>query len=330
MPEKGLRKGVDMRNALKHIPAAAAVWLLLVASPIEAWYNGGHMVVAYIAYQNLTTQTRSRVDTLLQRNGLYAKWTKGVAQEQKGLVAFVNAATWPDCIKEKTCSPGYTSDGGDTPPGKATDAQNIGYKDKLMHKYWHFVDLPDAAGAPGQSPETPNAQTEIELLTKAISSSESDDIKSYDMVWLEHLVGDVHQPLHATSRFTKNHPSGDAGGNLVYFCAKPCTDELHGYWDGLLGDSPTVAEVTKTGDGLLAAGKPEGADNGTPGSWVNDSFNLAKTAVYIPPISADNDPAVKISPRPDATYQNNATAVARSQVTLAGYRLAALLNKNLK
>jgi hypothetical protein len=179
-------------------------------------------------------------------------------------------------------------------------------------------------------PKQPNAQTEILLLMQAIGTAESEDIKSYDVVWLEHLVGDVHQPLHATSRFTKNHPNGDAGGNFVPFCERPCRDELHAFWDGLLGDRIPLAQVIQTGDGLLAAGKPAGADNQMPESWVMDSFNLAKTAVYVSPISDDNDPAVKISPRPDANYQNNATTLARSQVTLAGYRLAGLLNSNLK
>jgi len=37
--------------------------------------------------------------------------------------------------------------------------------------------------------------------------------------FLVHFVGDLHQPLHATSRFTVNMPEGDAGGNdfkIVY------------------------------------------------------------------------------------------------------------------
>ena len=129
------------------------------------------MVVAYIAYQNLTSQTRTRVDVLLKLNKMYATWTKGVSAKQKGVTAFVHAATWPDCIKQKNCAAGYTSDGGDNPPGKSTDAQNIGYKDLLMHKYWHFVDVPYSAGAPGQPPSIPNAETEIVLLMNAIELS---------------------------------------------------------------------------------------------------------------------------------------------------------------
>jgi hypothetical protein len=303
---------------------------VFVASPAYAWFNGGHMVVAYIAYQNLTPQIRSRVDALIRRNNLYAKWTKGVPKKQKGLVAFMKAATWPDCIKQQSCIPGYTSDGGNIPPGKATDAQNIGYEDKLMHRYWHFIDIPYSAGAPGQPPKVPNAQTEILMMTQAIGSSQSEDVKSYDVVWLEHLVGDVHQPLHSISRFTKNHPNGDAGGNFVRFCSKPCMDELHAYWDGLLGDTPTITQVIKTSKSLLATEKPAGAGNTVPSSWIEESFDLARAAVYVAPISDDNSASDDVSLRPDRAYQSRATGVARAQVKLAGYRLAALLNNNLK
>ena len=251
----------------KLIPLAAILSLLLVPLPVRAWFNGGHMVVAYIAYQNLSPETRSRIDDLLKLNEMYAQWTAGVAGDQKPLVAFVKAATWPDCIKQKSCSPGYTSVGGDTPPGDSTDAQNIGY---------------------------------------SISSSESDNVRSYDVVWLEHLVGDVHQPLHATSRFTKNHPNGDAGGNLVYLCAKPCKYELHVYWDGLLGDDLTIDQAKQTVDSLLMAGEPKGADNAMPRSWANESFDLAKSTAYAKPISSDNRKGP--SPRPDANYEMNANS----------------------
>src|SRR5271157_6426680 len=133
---------------------------LLFSQGMQAWFDGGHMTVAYIAYQSLTPGTRARVDALLKLNPLYPVWTKGISKKQMGLVAFLRAATWPDCIKQAACSPGYTSDGGDTPAGAPTDAQNIGYSDHLMHKYWHYIDIPFSAGAPGQPPKTPNAQTE--------------------------------------------------------------------------------------------------------------------------------------------------------------------------
>ena len=314
----------------QRILAAVLLATLLTVQPAFAWWNGGHEIVAYIAYQKLRPATRARVDALIKLNPMYAQWTVDVEESKKPLVAFMMAATWPDCIKSAACAAGYTSDGGNTPPGKPTDDQNIGYSDKLMHQYWHFVDIPYSAGAPGQQPPTPNALTEIEKLSAAIATDESDDVKSYDLVWLEHLVGDIHQPLHATSRFTANHPSGDAGGNLVYFCDKPCTDELHAYWDGLFGDTPTNEQLELNGTTLLRHPIPAGSKSLDPQTWATGSFDLAKSAVYTAPISDDNDPSIKDSPRPNAPYRSHANRVANEQVLLAGYRLANLLNTKLK
>ena len=125
----------------------------------------------------------------------------------------MRAATWPDIIRT---APGYRADPIDDPGA----TQNIGYADKLQHRYWHYKDLPFSPdGTPTQPPPEPNAETQIRALRTALASpTTSDDVKSYDMVWLEHLVGDVHQPLHATSRFTAALPAGDRGGNSIAIC----------------------------------------------------------------------------------------------------------------
>ena len=38
-----------------------------------------------------------------------------------------------------------------------------------------------------------NALTQFKALTATLTSSASDDVKSYDLVWLIHLVGDAHR-----------------------------------------------------------------------------------------------------------------------------------------
>ncbi len=158
-----------------------------------------HMQVAEIAWQHLTTASRARVATLLMLNPNYHSWIAKVPAAKRKEVAFVMAATWPDFIKTAT---GYIND-TDTPPPGAASSQNVGYSDHLQHRYWHFIDTPFSSdGTALVQPVAPNAKTQIELFTAAIAGTDaSDDIKSYDLVWLEHLVGDVHQPLHATSRF---------------------------------------------------------------------------------------------------------------------------------
>ena len=49
------------------------------------------------------------------------------------------------------------------------------------------------------------------------------------LAWVLHLVGDVHQPLHASSRVTAKEPKGDGGGNA--FKLDKADQDLHHYWD---------------------------------------------------------------------------------------------------
>jgi hypothetical protein len=98
-----------------------------------------------------------------------------------------------------------------------TAGQNIGYADRNQHAYWHYKDIdfsPDGTPLPPSVPV--DLVTQIKLMIAALPafSGASDDVRSYDLVWLLHLVGDAHQPLHAVGRFTKQIPNGDAGGNV--------------------------------------------------------------------------------------------------------------------
>jgi hypothetical protein len=321
----------------------AAVSLLLVffaggwPSRVHAWNDRGHMVVAYIAYQHLSDTTRQRVAQLLSLNPQHSLWLESAplhaSAKQKELTAFMKAATWPDFIKG---APDYTSDGthgGNTPPPDPSASQNIGYVDKNMHKYWHFIDVPFSPDStPTVQPDTPNALTEIKLLTTALASaSTSDEIKSYDLVWLLHLVGDVHQPLHATSRFTKSDPDGDNGGNDV----KPhctgvvdCPPRLHALWDGLLGLNSKFGSVVLAGRILNKRPAPAGADVSDPDAWIQEGTTLAQTTVYktahTPPTDL-GDPIANV----DLAYFKKAGAVGNARVHLAGLRLAALITTAL-
>ena len=46
-------------------------------------------------------------------------------------------------------------------------------------------------------------------------------------------MGDIHQPLHSTSRFTDEFVNGDKGGNLVkaFFQGEHTITNLHSVWD---------------------------------------------------------------------------------------------------
>ena len=280
------------------------------------------MMVAAIAWRDLDAAHRARVAQLLKLNPDYAQWTVGVSGGERDEVAFVSAATWPDAIKS---DPDYVFDGAKPPVG-ASAGQNIGYQDHLQHRYWHYIDVPlFADGTPTVPPVQPNAQTQIELFESSLGSATvSDDIKSYDLVWLEHLVGDVHQPLHATSRFSHQLPDGDRGGNSVALCTRPCRDELHAFWDDVLGTDRSASIAISA-----AARIPEPPQAAAAVSddtiWIQESLQVARDYVYAPPIGPGAGPYTL-----DEHYRRAALRQATQRVALAGARLAHLINKNLK
>ena len=301
---------------------------LALSSSAFGWDDEGHMAVAAVAYQRLSPAKQKRVAELLKLNPDYHTWLSripaGTPAKDQPRVLFMIAATWPDQIRRE---PGYSDDGtqhGDRPDG-ASSSQNIGYRDKLRHKYWHFVDTPftQDGTALGKAP-SPNAQTQIAAFRKTLSGNAPDDVKSYDLVWLLHLTGDVHQPLHCAARYTKTAPTGDAGGNLVALCQKPCKQELHAFWDDLLGTSSDpeaavrVAAKLPKPDPALSAKLDEAA-------WVQESFQSAQKDVYVAPIG-DGEGPFTLTP----AYKAAAKKLAQQRVALAGARLAAVINAELK
>jgi len=319
---------------LKLIPRRALATLSLAAITLSAhthahaWNDFGHMVVAAIAYPQLTDTTRARVDALLKLNPDYAKWVDGVPDKDQGVTAFVMAARWPDAIKR---NPDYTSDGADNgeTPTDATASQNIGYGDHLRHKYWHYKDIPFSTdGSAVQDPKQPNVGTQIGEFKKTIASdTASDDLKSYDLAWLLHLTGDSHQPLHATSRFSSDLPQGDQGGNKQALCASPCKSELHAFWDDVLGRSekPSAAIRAAAKKTLFVPPSDEQSQILDENTWLDESFEAAKSYAYAPPVNAGPSP-YHLTPE----YKAQAKKVARERVALAGARLANLLNTMLK
>jgi S1/P1 Nuclease len=305
----------------------ACAGLAMACAPAQAWDDFGHMEVAAVAWSKLTTPERDRVVQLLKRNPKYDTWIADVAPEDRDQFAFLMAATWPDEIKRDH---DYTSDGshnGDVPPPGPEASQNIGYVDHLRHKYWHFIDRPFSPDHTHLlDPKTPNAQTQIAALREKLSDQSADpDIRSYDLVWLLHLVGDVHQPLHATSRFTHDQQDGDEGGNSVKIHCGGCNAvELHAFWDDVLGDSDKPQDAIDAARELpeLATQLGSIADEKV---WIEESFEAAKADVYVPPIGVGDGPFNLTD-----GYKSKALRIAHERVALAGARLANLLKEALK
>jgi S1/P1 Nuclease len=315
---------------ISRLIASSLVLIFALSVSSYGWSDTGHMAVAFVAYNDLTPRTRDRVEALLRLNPRFNIWLgmipPNTSPENKRMMLFMIAATWPDQIKSDGQHHSDGPDGGNRPPTDGTADRNFGYSDSAMHKYWHFIDLPFSPdGTALENPSVPNALTRIATFRSTLASTSSDKLKSYDLVWLLHLVGDVHQPLHCTSRFTHNNIHGDAGGNSVTVRNGSRSQSLHSFWDGILGTSSDPRVAASVGQSLAQADATL-ADQLDPRVWINESFAAAKSTVYLqPPIGVGTGTSTIT-----ATYRNTATALAKERVALAGARLGRIINRELR
>ena len=326
---------------------------VMLPQQLSAWGNTGHEAVAYIAWQQMTPAARTRAIALIKQIPTlhnagntkmipgYAEFLAdlpaGLSQDQQNLYLFMRAATWPDSIKHQ-----WLHD-SDTPPAGLKTEVNVGFTDTASHGYWHFIDngfTSDRSSVPATP--APNAATQIVALRTAIASNENDALKSYDLIWLEHLVGDIHQPLHGAVRYYQG--TGDAGGNSVKIKmplamektfegtqSKSSPRELHAFWDDLPGEGEAAAALPDAAKfaGALPRAAGSNPNNTDPAMWATASFNLANSDAYASPIGAGPKPANASAYMITQAYYDAAMRDAKIQIALAGARLAKLLNENL-
>lgn len=298
-----------------------AAWTatLYLATPSFAWNGTGHRIIAAIAYQRLTPKTRTRVDALIKAHPDYQSWVRDAPADPaaRARAAFLAAAAWADDIKG---DPRFWDD-------TRTDAQPTpvlrGYPDMKRHTNWHYYDkayTPD--GADPVTPPVPNALI-VKKLLKEIRNA-PDPAAAYDLVWIEHITGDLGQPLHCVSRILISMPKGDAGGNFIY--VEPGRN-LHALWDDAAGNDLSDAYVIKYAAEAVAAHPAQGRIEKNPMKWIDEGFQVATASVYT--LGIETGSREHPIPVPE-TYLENAKRVAQSQIALAGYRLAAVLNSRVK
>ncbi|MBI1852202.1 MAG: S1/P1 nuclease [Planctomycetes bacterium] len=295
----------------------------------HAWDAYGHELSATIAYQDLKPTAKARVDELLRKHPHYDLLSKNCpAGFDKEMFVFMRAAVWADMMRDERLDPGG----------------------KEHHGPWHYVNLPigpdisrrpipDLTWKPGSDPD--NVVQALQKCEIEVHDSETPDAeKAKRLCWIEHLVGDVHQPLHTVSMFSKEFEQGDAGGNGFVVSEKGKVQKLHAFWDGVLGFSEDPRAIAKRGDDLrkshdLSRGAlASDLAHGTYSDWVNAGAELAKTVAYDDgklqgAKSVDKDHLPAKAPELPSGYRKKAETVAQKQIALAGYRLADTLNRVL-
>ncbi len=297
------------RRAVRASYAALASLCLATASPAaRAWGDEGHEVIAAIASHHLKPAARRKALALL-------------AGDRDRLTAhdFVSQSRWADRFR---------------------DSDRDGARVRYLHtRQWHFVDIerkapdidracfghpPLPAGTPASAGPAAACivdkidQFSAELANARISPAE----RLLALKFLLHFVGDVHQPLHSSD----DH---DAGGNAKRVTAPGLpAGNLHGYWDTQfvrrLGPDPA-----STAAALAARITPAQVarwSQGTPTDWAQESYRLARGSVYATLPEADAD-GVRHLP---ASYVARSSVLAATQLSKAGVRLAALLNRRLE
>jgi len=297
--------------------AFAATLALSALAPraAYAWDDLGHMVIVRIAWGRLSPAVRDRVTAILSQ----APADAGLAElrpEAGGERDFLFAAlasTWPDLIRR------------DEPAARHA----------YHHGDWHYTNFAWRVEADrtittllAPAPNAVNVVEELARLSAVIRDpSTSAAERAVALAWILHLAGDLHQPLHASSRISAADPAGDHGASNFMLDS---TTSLHWYWDKVLtmryprleGES-RERWVARVADDVLAntARQSSAAAIGSLDftGWARESLALAQQEVYCCGIAP-------WQPAPES-YLLHADAVAEPRIALAGARLAVLLDQ---
>jgi hypothetical protein len=161
------------------------------------------------------------------------------------------------------------------------------------------------------------------------------------LAWLFHLVGDIHQPLHAVQLFTVDYPNGARGGNQI--CIRVTRSgqpmPLHRFWDGVITSSSNLTRLRNEATALRNRQEFQRSQlTELPNTgfewWAEESFEIATKFAYrndgrigIPKGGNKDCRDVQAAPVLPVGYVVNASPIADRRMILAGYRLADLLTR---
>ncbi len=279
-------KRVIMKNVICATLLGAAA--LLHSAQTLAWGQEGHRITGYIAQSLLSPEARAAAEQLIPD------------------ADFSELALYMDVHKRELK---VTLPGSDT---------------------WHYTDI-EVCSAPGnESDPCPNgdcATVKIDHYTKVLADTTLPAAeRKQALIFLLHLVGDIHQPLHAADHH-------DRGGNEVRIAALAGTHNLHAYWDsgvvrGLLGgqdEHDWAKQAVATNQARLAEWQ-----QGSASDWVSESNRYATGTVYasLPGFACETSLTGVVTL--DDTYQSAAQTLASQQLVKAGARIAYVLNHALQ
>jgi len=317
-----------------HLGAALLAAAAVAATPgrAAAWGAHGHHVVAAVAYHDLKAAGELGViqavhDRLKKHPHYDSHLIAGLPPgADKAEWVFRKAAVWADEVRPL---PEYHRD------------------------TWHYVNQPflltptPALRVAVEKAFADNKANHGDLLTaypdcrRVVRDPDASDAeRAVRLCWVFHLVGDIHQPLHAVALCTPELPAGDRGGNSTFIRHRPGADgrNLHKHWDDLPeregADPVAVAQAVRASEDFTAKERRVS----DVGAWAEESYDHAASSVYRfngQPIrfALRTGPAVPADPPVVATdfegYETAARRVVRKRLLLAGLRLSDALRADV-
>lgn len=183
----------------------------------------------------------------------------------------------------------------------------------------HYVSIPEGVTGYDQDRDCPESNCMVEALgwfTAVMADKRAPTVvRRLALYYVAHLVGDMHQPLHAGRAV-------DRGGTDLVVSYRGTTTNLHFFWDSNLVDleAGNEEEIAQRLGGNITPEQRLQWQAGDPAQWTNESLLLVRSHAY------DTGPSAELSD----DYVEKARPIVRTRLAQAGIRLAWLLNRALK
>ncbi|MEQ1953142.1 S1/P1 nuclease [Mesorhizobium sp. CN2-181] len=250
---------------------------LICAVPLQAqaWGRAGHAIVAEIAERHLSPAARAEVDALLATEG-----AKSMA----------DVSLWADLIKAL----------------------------RIPDQPSHVVRLPlDHSGYdPAKVCKTGRCVVAAIDRYSAVLADRSNPTTARvtALKYLIHLVGDLHQPLHA---------SADTGARAVALDGS--VTRLHDVWDDAIIDS--LGKDWQTLVAVVEADATVPDTGSTPADWALEGRDIARDTIFTDArLQTGRRDVLPWLPK---AYLGDNWPIVRQRLKQGGYRLAALLDQAL-
>lgn len=174
---------------------------------------------------------------------------------------------------------------------------------------WHYVNFPRDSCTYDAQRDCPSGQCVVEAINRQVevlASNAPDEKRLLALKYVVHLVGDVHQPLHAGYL-------DDKGGNTYQLQAFMRGSNLHALWDtGLIRN--LNEDYEQTAARLLASQAPPQARNLSAAYAAEESCRIVSTPGFYPARKVGLD------------YIERFTPPIERRLLVAGAGLAGILN----